>query len=63
MFISFSTITQTPMAYAETASAATAKHVASQRLPNAEYTEVVDCGDGWRKIWDRLAPLHTARRA
>ena len=63
MFISFSTITQAPMAYAETAEAARNKHMHSQQLPNADYIEVVDCGDNWRKVWDRMIPLHKARRA
>ena len=63
MFVSFSTITQMPMAYAETAEAARDKHVTSQRLSDAEYVEVVDCGDNWRKVWDRMVPLHKARRA
>jgi len=62
MFISFSTITGQPMAYAETAEAATAKHVTSQRLDDASFTEVVDCGENWRKVWDRHVPLHKARR-
>jgi len=64
-FVAFSTITGTPEAYAATAALALAKAI--RNLPNADFIEVLDCGENGRKIWSggveppNPVPLHKAR--
>ena len=64
-FIAFFMITGQPQAYARTAEEALA--LATQHLPNADFIEVLDCGDNGKKVWtggsspSNPVPLHKAR--
>lgn len=64
-FVAFSTITGQPEAHAASASAALA--LASKDLQNADFLEVLDCGENGRKVWTggviptNPIPLHKAR--
>lgn len=48
-FVAFSTITGQPQAYAATAEEALM--IATKHLPDADFIEVLDCGDNGKKIW------------
>jgi hypothetical protein len=48
-FVAFDMIAGQPQAHAKTAQEALA--LATEHLPNADFIEVLDCGDNGQKIW------------
>lgn len=60
-FVAFSTIDGAPLAYA--ASTDEAIRLASRHLPNADFVEVLDCGDAGSCIVSGFVPLATARQS
>lgn len=60
-FIAFSTVTGQSLFRAASAEAARDGAVESHRLDNADFIEVIDCGDGGRKVWNEAVPVHKAR--
>jgi hypothetical protein len=64
-FIAYDMITGLPQAHAKTAGGALA--LAAEHLPNADFIEVLDCGDNGKKVWTggsiptNPVPLYKAR--
>ena len=64
-FVAFYMITGQPQAHAKTAREALT--LAIKHLPNADYIEILDCGDNGKKVWTggswptNPAALHKAR--
>ena len=67
-FIAFSTVTGQSLAHAATVEKAISLAVNGQKLPNADFLEVLDCAENGRKVWSGGATpsnpvlLTTARR-
>lgn len=67
-YIAFCMVTQEPLARAETAAQALTRACSFNELPDADYIEVLDCGENGRKIWTggvfptNPIPLYKSRR-